>query len=75
MTKIATQMPESNAIEMRADKVYAFLVYEVFNQDNGLVEFHRVYRHISDDPSLSYDSLMSLVDSASNAFADELEQE
>jgi hypothetical protein len=74
MPKIATQMPESNAIEMMGDKVYAFLVYEVIN-DNGLVEYHRIYKHISDDTSLSYDSLMSLVDSASNAYAIELEQE
>lgn len=75
MTKIATQMPESNVIEVRGDQVYAFLVYEVTNQESELVEYHRVYRHISNDTSLSYDSLMSLVDSASNAYASELEQE
>jgi len=74
MTKIATQMPESNVIEVKEDKVYAFLVYEV-QFDNGLVEYHRVYKHISDDTSLSYESLMSLVDSASNVYASELEQE
>lgn len=73
MTKIATQMPESNVIVMDGDQVYACLVYEVQN-DNGLADYHKVYRHITNDTSLSYDSLMSLVDSASNAYAIELEQ-
>ena len=74
MTKIATQMPESNAIEITNDKVFAFLVYEVMT-DEGLVEFHRIYKHVSDDTSLSHDALQALVDSASEAYAIELEQE
>jgi hypothetical protein len=74
MTKIATQMPESNAIEIINNKVFAFLVYEVLT-DEGLVEVHRIYKHVSDDTSLSYDALQALVDSASEAYAIELEQE
>ena len=74
MTKIATQMTESNAIEITNNKVFAYLVYEVAT-DDGLVEYHRTYKHVSDDTSLSYDALQALVDSASNAYAIELEQE
>lgn len=74
MPKIATQMIESNVIEVVNDKVFAFLVYEVIT-DEGLVEYHRTYKHVSDDTSLSYDALQALVDSASQAYAIELEQE
>lgn len=74
MPKIATQMIESNVIEVVNDKVFAFLVYEVIT-DEGLVEYHRTYKHISDDTSLSYNDLQALVDSASQAYAIELEQE
>lgn len=74
MTKTATQMIESNVIEVANDKVFAYLVFEV-TTDDGLVEYHRTYKHVSDDTSLSYDALQALVDSASEAYAIALEQE
>ena len=74
MTKTATQMIESNVIEVANDKVFAYLVFEV-TTDDGLVEYHRTYKHVSDDTSLSYDALQALVDSASEVYAIELEQE
>ena len=73
MTKIATQMVESNAIEICNDKVFAFLVFEVITEE-GLTEYHRVYKHVSDDPTMPYDALQALVNSASDEYAIQLEQ-
>jgi hypothetical protein len=70
--KIATQMPDSNNIEYRGDKIYTRLVYEVTSEDD-LTEHHSVYRLISEDMSLPFSSLITLAEAASSAFAAELE--
>ncbi len=70
--KIATQMPTSNNIEYRGDKIYARLIYEVTSEDD-FTENHSVYRLISEDMSLPFESLIPLAEAASLAFAAELE--
>ena len=67
-------MVESNVIEICNNKVFAFLVFEVITEE-GLVEYHRVYKHVSDDTTLPYDTLQNLVNSASQEYATELEEE
>tara|TARA_R110000764_G_scaffold143846_5_gene231730 strand:- start:256 stop:474 length:219 start_codon:yes stop_codon:yes gene_type:complete len=70
--KIATQMPNSNNIEHRGDKIFANLIYEV-TSDDGLTEHYSVYRLISEDTSLPFEALIQLAEAASSAFAAELE--
>ena len=70
--KIATQMPNSNNIEHRGDKIFANLIYEV-TSDDELTEFHSVYRLISEDITLPFEALIQLAEAASSAFAAELE--
>jgi len=70
--KTATQMPNSNNIEYRGDKIYAKLIYEV-TSDDGLTEYYSVYRLISEDISLPFEALIQLAEAASLAFAAELE--
>ena len=67
-------MVESNGIEYRDNKIYTRLVYEV-STGYGLVENYSVYKLISEDTSLSFDSLVLLAEEASQAFAIKLEQE
>ena len=70
--KIATQMPNSNNIEHRGDKIFANLIYEV-TSDDGLTEHYSVYRLISEDITLPFEALIQLAEAASSAFAAELE--
>ena len=70
--KTATQMPNSNNIEHRGDKIFANLIYEV-TSDDGLTEHYSVYRLISEDTSLPFEALIQLAEAASSAFAAELE--
>jgi len=70
--KSATQMIDSNRIEYTDNKVYAKLAYEVMTE-NGLSDYHSVYRLISEDTSMPFDALLALVEAASLAFAAELE--
>ena len=65
-------MPDSNNIEYRGDKIYAKLIYEVTSEDD-LTEYYSVYRLISEDTSLPFESLIQLAEAASSAFAAELE--
>ena len=65
--KTATQMPNSNNIEHRGDKIFANLIYEVTSEDD-LTEYHSVYRLISEDTSLPFESLIQLAESGVFSF-------